>query len=87
MRHGQRRHLAPDGTDIGGLTTVETDTLVKDATAHGVALHIVVVALHHSLILILRDLGVIGNLRMFCEILLLEVLENLFEGFGTLLLL
>ena len=41
VRHGQRRNLAPDGADVSGLTTIETDTLVEDATAHGVALHVV----------------------------------------------
>ena len=34
VRHRQRRHLAPDRTDVGGLTTVETLALVEDATAH-----------------------------------------------------
>jgi hypothetical protein len=56
VRHRQWRDLAPDGTDIGGLTSIETDTLIEDATAHGIALHIVVVTLHHSLVLILGDL-------------------------------
>ena len=56
MRHGQRRYLAPDGADIGGLTTIETDALVEDATAHGVALYIVVVAIHHGFVFFVADL-------------------------------
>ena len=36
----------PDGADVGGLTSVKTHTLVKDATTHGFTLNIVVVALH-----------------------------------------
>ena len=36
----------PDGADVGGLTSVKTHTLVKDATTHGFTLNIMVVALH-----------------------------------------
>ena len=45
-------YLAPDGADFGGLAAVKTHTLVEDAAAHGVALHVVVVALHKGCLLV-----------------------------------
>ena len=36
-------HLSPDGTDIGGGPSVETDTFVEDHAAHGLFFHIVVI--------------------------------------------
>ena len=80
VRHGQRRNLAPDGADLVGLTTVQTDTLVQDATAHSVALYIVVVAVHHSVLLFQLVLSQVG---MLSSILLLEVGQNLLEGLST----
>ena len=84
MRHGQGRNLAPDGADVGGLTTVQTNTLVQDATAHGVTLYVVVVAVHHSVLLFQL---VLSQLSVLSGILLLEVSQNLLEGLSTLLLL
>ena len=48
VRTGQRTYFAPDRADIGGLTTIETLTLVEYSAAHSLFLHIVVVAVHHS---------------------------------------
>ena len=88
MRHGQGRYLAPDGADLIGLTAIQTDTLVEDTTAHSVALYIVVVAVHHSAVLVVADfaLSILSQLGTLSEELLLEVLENLLEGISTILL-
>ena len=80
MRHGQRAHLAPDGADLVGLTTVETDTLVEDAAPHGITHHIVVVAVHHVVFLlqaILVEVGVCSGIRLF------EISQDLIESLGT----
>ena len=53
VRAGQIIHLAPDGTYLGGFAAVETDALVKHTAAHGLFLHIVIIALHHGNALIL----------------------------------
>ena len=50
MRHGQRTNFAPNGTNFVGLTTIKTLALVEDATAHGIAQHVVVVACSHSVL-------------------------------------
>ena len=84
VRHGQRAHLAPDGTYLVGLTTIKTNSLVEDATAHGVALHVVVVAVHHSIFLFQLVLGEVG---MCGGISLLEVGKDLLECLGTSVLL
>ena len=84
MRHGQRRNLAPDGTDLVGLTTIKTDTLVEDATAHSVALYIVVVAIHHGVFLFQL---VFSHVCMLSSILLFEVCQNLLKSLSTGLLL
>ena len=44
MRTGQVVNLAPDGTDIGSSTTIETLALIEDAATHSVLLNVVVVA-------------------------------------------
>ena len=87
VRHGQGRDLAPDGADLVCLTSVETNALVKDATAHGIAFHVVVVAVHHGLILVLRNLRSLVNFLMLSKEFLLEVLQQLLESLGALLLL
>ena len=50
--------LAPDWTHLGGVTSVETDTLVEDEVAHCSFLHCVIVSVDHHLFLLallLRD--------------------------------
>ena len=84
MRAGQRVHLAPDGTDVGGLASVQTDAFIKDATTHGIALHIVIVTVDQAVLLfqfLRSEVGVC--LGIAC----LEVLAYLFKSFGALLLL
>ena len=79
MRSGQIVDLAPDGTDLGGLAAVETDTLVENAAAHCLFLDIVVVTLHHSLALV----GVVflklllGHLGQRLKIFLADLAELL----------
>ena len=83
MRHRQRRNLAPDRTDLVCLTTVETDSLVEDAAAHGIAHHVVVILVHQGsllLQLLLREVSVCSCVS------LLEVSKNLVEGILTGLL-
>ena len=84
MRHWQRRNLAPDRTDLVSLTTIKTDTLVEDATTHSIALYIVVVAIHHSVLLFHL---VFSQVSMLCSILLLEVGQDFLESLSALLLL
>ena len=62
--------LAPDRSNLVELATVQTLVLVKDATAHGVTLHVVVVAV---------DEGTFGFEFLFGE-LRLEVFANLLEA-------
>ena len=50
---GQVVHLAPDGANLGGLAAVEADALVEHTAAHGLFLHVVVVALDHGGTLVL----------------------------------
>ena len=49
--------LAEDGTDLVGLAAIQADVLVEDATANGVALHFLVVALDHRFLLLTLLLG------------------------------
>ena len=51
VRHGQRRGLAPYRTDVGCGTSIETNTLVEDASTHGIAHHIFVVTGSQSVLL------------------------------------
>ena len=84
VRHGQRAHLAPDGAYVGGLAAVQADALVEDAAAHGVAHHVVVVAVHHGLFLFLL---LVGQFFVGGAVSLLEVGQYLVEGLGACLLL
>ena len=84
MRHGQWRHLTPDRTDLVSLTTIETDTLIEDATTHGVTLHIMIVTLHHGIFLLQL---IFCQVSMLGSIFLLEVIEDLLESLGTSMLL
>ena len=83
VRHGQWRHFAPDGAYLVARAAVETDALVEDAAAHGVALHVVIVAVHHGVLLF--EL-VFGELCVLGCVLLLEVGEQFLEGVGAVLL-
>ena len=77
MRHWQWAYLTPYWADFVGLTSVETDALVEDATAHGVAHHVVIVAVCLGsllLQLVLAEFSV--SLGIFC----LEVFDNLVES-------
>ena len=83
MRHGQGRHFAPDGADVGGFTSVETLAFVEDATAHGIAFHVVVVAVNERVLFfdfVGREFGVSGSIAFF------EVFANFGEGFFALVL-
>ncbi len=46
MGAGQVVDFAPDGADFVGFAAVEADSFVEDATAHGIAFNVVVVAFH-----------------------------------------
>ena len=84
MRHGQWRNLTPDRTDLISLTTIQTDTLIEDATTHSVTLYIVVVAIHHGIFLFQL---ILSQVSMLSSILLLEVSQNLLKGLSTSVLL
>ena len=95
VRHGQGRHLAPDGTNLIGLAAIQADALVEDAAAHGIALHIVVVALHECFVVFFGEGGFSvfsGCTRCFCNLgvfgkeLLFEIFEHFLESLGTSLL-
>ena len=62
--------LNPDGTDGLQVAAVKTDALVQDHIAHGVVLHVAVVAFHHDLFLFALLFG--DSLH--------EVGQNLVEG-------
>ena len=62
VRAGDIVGLAPDGADLGGLAAVQTDTFVEDATAHSLALHIVVVAFYEGGLLVAGLFGKSGNI-------------------------
>ena len=84
VRHGQRRNLAPDRTDLVGLAAIETNALVEDATAHGVTHNVVIVALHLCMLLLQVVLAEVGVCGIVC---LLEVGKNLVESLLACLLL
>ena len=50
MRHRQRTDFAPDRTYVSGLTTVKAFALIQDATAHSVALNIVVITVYQGIL-------------------------------------
>ena len=59
----QWTYLAPDRTDVSGETTIKTGALIKYTTAHSVALHIIVIAVNHAVLLFqlfLAEVGVSG---------------------------
>ncbi len=74
---GQRVGFAPDGTYVGIAAAVETALLVEHATAHGVALHIVVVAVDKRILLFEF---VFGKSAVCGSICFLEILAYLREG-------
>ncbi len=76
---GEIIHLAPDGADLGGLAAVEADTLVEHAAAHGLLLHIVIVAFHHGYALVLAVLLklLLGHLGEGGDIFLADGVELL----------
>ena len=81
--HWQRAYLTPDRTYLVGLAAVKTNALVENATAHGVAHHVVVVAVCLGSLLfevILAEVAV--SLGIFC----LEVFDYLVEGVLTSML-
>ena len=84
MGSGQGAHLAPDGAYVGGFTAVEADSLVEHATAHGIALHVVIVSVDQA-ILLLQLLG--SHVGMCSSVLLLVVLADGFESLGACMLL
>ena len=84
VRSGQRTYLAPDGTNIGGLTTVEADAFVQNAAAHGVLLYVVVVAVNEC-VLLLEFFG--SHISVCLGVSCFEVLANGFESLCTSVLL
>ena len=83
VRHGQRRHLAPDGADLIELTAIHTTALIEDETTHGIAHHIGIIAGSLSMLLLEVVLGKIGVSGI---VLLQEVGQDLIERILTLLL-
>ena len=84
MRHWQRANLAPDRTNLVALTSVETCAFVEDATAHSVALYVVIVAVCKSILLFQL---VLGEVSVCGSITLLEVFNDFLEGLCTCVLL
>ena len=76
----QRTYFAPDGTDVRSGATVETLAFVQHATAHGIALHVVVVTVNHRVLLcqfVFRQVSVCFGIRKF------EVLADFHESILT----
>ena len=84
VRTGQRTCLTPDGAYLIGLTAVETDTFVQDATTHGILLHIVVVTVDETVLLLQF---VSCHVGMCLSVLHLEILADSLEGLSTGMLL
>ena len=84
MRHGQRAYFAPDGANFVGLTTIKALALIEDATAHGIAQHIVVVACSQSVFLFQLFGGKLFG--VFGIVLLQEVGNDFVESIVTFLL-
>ena len=79
VRSGQGAYLAPDGTDVGGLTAIQTLTFVQYGAAHSLFLYIVVVAVHHGGNLVHLDAESLGAGGHIIQTLGLEVLAYLRE--------
>ena len=79
MRSGQRTNLAPDRTNLGRSTAVETFALVEHGTAHSLLLYIVVVTVNHCGYLIHLDTQSLGALGHVLGFLGLEVFADLRE--------
>ena len=76
VRSRQVVRLDPYGSDVRRATAVEALALVEDGAAHGLFLHVVIVAVDEGRLFLQFLLGVVR----------LKVLHNLFEGLGALLL-
>ena len=83
VRTWQWTYLAPDRTNLGWHTTIQTLTLIENATTHSIAHHIMVVTIHHGFFL---GQLVFCQVGMCSSILLLEVCQNLVECLGTCML-
>ena len=81
--HGKGRNLAPDGADVGCAASVEALAFVEDAAAHGVALHVVVVAVHEA-VLLFEFFG--SEFGVCSSVAFLEVFTDFGEGFFALVL-
>ena len=77
VRSGQGIYFAPDGADVRGVATVETDAFVEDAAAHSVLFHVVVVLIDEA-VLLLEFFG--SEFSVGSGVSLLEVLAYGFEG-------
>ena len=78
--HWQRADLTPYRTYLVGLAAVKTNALVENATAHGVAHHIVVIAVGLGSFLLEF---VFAKIAVSLNILSLKVFNNLVESFLT----
>ena len=84
VRHWKWRNLAPDRTDLVSLTTVKTNTLIKDTTTHSVLLYIVIVFVSESILLLKL---ILCEVCVSSSILLLEFCDDSLESLCTSVLL
>ena len=83
VRAGERIHFAPDRTNVGSFTTIETHTFIEDATTHSVFFYIVIVAIDECVLFsefIFGELGVSSSISYF------ELFANSFESVETVVL-
>ena len=83
VRHWQRAYLTPYRAYLVCLAAVETYSLVEDAAAHGIALHVVIVTVHHGALLFQF---VLGEVCVRSGIAFLELFDDLLERFGARML-
>ncbi len=86
MRAGQRAYFAPDRTDVGGLTAIQTLALVEYGAAHSLFLYIVIVAINHSGDFVYIDAESLSTSGHIVSLLGLEVCADLREHLLTVVL-
>ena len=83
MRHWQRTNLAPYWTDVGSLSAVQTYAFIEDATAHSVALHVVVILVSQSILLFQL---LLSEVAVSLSILLLKLSDDSLECLSSAVL-
>ena len=84
MRHWQRTNLAPDRTNLIGLSTIQTLAFVQNTTAHGILQHVIIVACSLCMLLLQFLFGQISSVSSV--VFFQEIGEYFVESVVTFLL-